>query len=92
MGKIQLETYATTLASFLLISKDIINGQSFGKWCLNIQVRDKHDLNRVPSIVKLMLRNVTLIIWVFDIAVLALDKNNEKIGDKLAKTNVVFAK
>ena len=75
-------------AFFVFLLKDIVRGQSLGKFMLGIAVRDKADPTQVPSIGKLMLRNVLTFAWLIEVIVLLSGKNKEKLGDILAKTEV----
>ncbi len=69
--------------------KDSIYGISPGKYVVGIAVRDKDDYQKTPSIFHLFLRNITLILWPFEILVLILSKKKQRLGDIIAKTIVV---
>ena len=82
----------TTLAVVLLVSfllyamRDMIKGQSPGKFLLGIAVRDQNDPFIMPALWKLFVRNLFTFLWFIDFFVLLATKT--KIGDKLVKTNV----
>lgn len=76
----------------LFIFKDIYKGKSLGKWLLGISVREEGNINNVPSISKLFLRNLTLVLGFIEFLVLAVDQDKQRIGDKLAHTVVVKTK
>jgi uncharacterized RDD family membrane protein YckC len=74
-------------AAFLLYAiKDMIKGQSPGKFILGIAVRSQTDDSKIPSVAKLFLRNIFVFLWPIDFFILVFSKT--KIGDKLVKTNV----
>jgi uncharacterized RDD family membrane protein YckC len=78
------------LVLFLLYAlKDTIKGQSIGKWLLGIGVREQDSQTEIPSISKLFFRNVTQVLGFIEFIVLAVNKDKQRIGDKLAKTVVV---
>ena len=68
--------------------RDIVKGQSFGKFVLGIGVRDIHDNFAVPSVPRLFLRQVLSFLWPIEFLVLVFSKDNRKIGDKIANTGV----
>ena len=70
-------------------SKDSIKGISVGKWVMGIMVRDTKNPNEVPSFVKLLIRNLYMIIWPVELIALASSKEKKRLGDKTAKTIVV---
>lgn len=69
--------------------KDIIGGQSIGKRILKIAVRDERDIEGEIKKSKLVLRNITTFILIFDFIYMLINKNNQKLGDKLGGTVVV---
>jgi uncharacterized RDD family membrane protein YckC len=78
------------LPGFLLFfAKDSIKGISVGKWVMGIMVRDVTNPNEVPSFVRLLVRNLFIIIWPVEFIVLASSKEKKRLGDKTAKTIVV---
>ena len=78
--------YAVLLSVGLLsMLKDIFNGASIGKRIVKIKVVDEN--NQKPSIGKLILRNLTLVIWPLEFYFLL--NNKIKIGDRITKTQVV---
>ncbi|AUC81602.1 RDD family protein [Lacinutrix sp. Bg11-31] len=78
------------LVGFLLyFAKDSIKGISPGKWVMGIMVRDEKNPTEVPSIGRLFLRNLFLIIWPVEFIVLASSQEKKRLGDKTAKAIVV---
>ncbi|MGG3801563.1 RDD family protein [Metabacillus fastidiosus] len=73
----------------LYILKDSIKGASIGKWVIGIGIRDEENLERVPSILRLFLRNLLIIIWPIEFLILAANKDKQRLGDRLAHTVVV---
>jgi len=53
--------YILASVSFLLMLKDIFGGASIGKRIMKIKVFDSQ--NKVPEFYKLVVRNITIIIW-----------------------------
>ncbi|MDM5329966.1 RDD family protein [Neobacillus sp. CF12] len=78
------------LVLFLLYAlKDAAKGQSVGKRLLGIGVRKQENYAEIPSISKLVFRNLTQILGFIEFIVLAVNKDKQRLGDKLAKTVVV---
>jgi uncharacterized RDD family membrane protein YckC len=78
------------IIAFIIYSlKDSIKGTSIGKWVIGIGVRDEHNRGDVPSIPRLFLRNLLLVIWPIEFIVLVTNKDKQRLGDKLANTVVV---
>ena len=75
-------------AFFVYGAKDVIKGQSFGKFVLGIAVRDSADPNNTPSAAKLFLRNIFTVIWPVEFLVLVCSPDRTKLGDKIAGTSV----
>jgi uncharacterized RDD family membrane protein YckC len=76
------------LPFFLLyFSKDMVEGISFGKWVLGIMIRNESD-NKIPSYLKLFLRNLFIIIWPIELLVLVFNKDNKRLGDMRTNTLV----
>ncbi|MFD1739760.1 RDD family protein [Bacillus salitolerans] len=69
--------------------KDSFKGISLGKWVIGIGVRDENDRSDIPSIPRLFLRNLLLVIWPIEFIVLAINKNKQRLGDKVANTIVI---
>lgn len=83
-------TLAGVVAPIFLIYfiKDAYRGVSIGKWILGIVIRDADDSNNVPSLGRLMLRNVFLFIWPIE-ALISLSRNDKRrLGDLTATTQV----
>jgi uncharacterized RDD family membrane protein YckC len=73
----------------LYFLKDSVKGISIGKWAMGIMVRDENNPNQIPSIGRLFLRNLLIIIWPVEFIVLATSDQKKRLGDKIAKTIVV---
>ncbi len=73
----------------LYFCKDAVKGISIGKWVMGIMVRDESNPAQVPSFRRLLLRNLTLIIWPIEFLVLALSGEKKRWGDSLAHTVVL---
>jgi uncharacterized RDD family membrane protein YckC len=78
------------LPGFLLyLGKDSIKGISIGRWITGIMVRDEHNPTEIPSVGRLLIRNVLLAIWPIEFLVLATSDQKQRLGDRAAKTIVV---
>ncbi|MDR0227785.1 MAG: RDD family protein [Flavobacteriaceae bacterium] len=73
----------------LYFGKDSYRGISVGKWMMGIMVRDENDFNKVPSINRLFLRNLFLMVWPMEFIVLAISEQKKRLGDTVAKTVVL---
>lgn len=73
----------------LYFGKEFIKGISVGKWIMGIMVRDEADLNLVPPIWKLVIRNLFLTIYPVEFIVFLVDKNKKRIGDKVTSSVVL---
>ena len=71
------------------LCKDIFGSRSLGKRVFNIYVVEHEDINNRPKIYSLILRNVTTFLWFIEFFAMIFDENGRRIGDKLAKTQVV---
>ena len=74
------------VAFLLYAMRDMVKGQSPGKFLFGIAVRDQTDPFKIPTLSKLFVRNLFTFLWFIDFFVLLATKT--KIGDKLVKTNV----
>jgi len=84
--------FAVFLVVMLIyLSKDNCGGVSPGRFVLGIRVRDKGSPERVPSVARLMMRNILLPIWPVELIVLLLSKSRRRIGDRIANTVVMCA-
>ena len=80
----------TMLIGFLIyFAKDSIKGISPGKWVMGIMVRDENNPTEVPSIGRMFIRNLFLIIWPIEFIVLASSQEKKRLGDKTTKVMVV---
>ncbi|MCL2674276.1 MAG: RDD family protein [Defluviitaleaceae bacterium] len=68
--------------------KDVVRGQSFGKYILGLAVRDSDNASEVPSIPRLFMRNIFTFVWPVEFIILACSSSKTKLGDRLAGTNV----
>ena len=73
----------------LYFAKDSYKGISLGKWIMGIMVRDENSNNEIPSIGRLFLRNLFIIIWPVEFIILATNDQKKRLGDSIAKTVVV---
>lgn len=69
--------------------KDLYHGISPGRWVMGIMVRDKEDMNRIPSPFKLIIRNIILILYPIEFIMLLITGGKARIGDLVSNTNVV---
>lgn len=76
------------VAAVIYFLKDCVNGASIGKRVLGLTVRSTSDVTKVPSISKLVLRNIFTFIWPIELLFLICSSSKTKIGDKIAHTNV----
>jgi uncharacterized RDD family membrane protein YckC len=67
--------------------KDLFGGRSFGKRFFRLAVRDANNLNNTPTKSRLFIRNITLLIWPLEFIYYLI--NNKRIGDLIAKTQVI---
>ena len=82
------QIYGISLIAVMLlfIGKDILKGKSIGKRIAKIKV--VNHISSVPSILQLFIRNISVLIWPVEFALLLLDK--KKLGDVWAETDVVL--
>jgi uncharacterized RDD family membrane protein YckC len=73
---------------FIIIIKDIVGGKSIGKRIMKVEVVSTSSSKL--NIGRLMLRNVTFIIWPIEAIVLL--STRKRIGDIIAKTDVTYSK
>ena len=75
---------------YILFKDALFDGRSIGKKVLNLQVVNNR--KKPCSIVKSLLRNITLIIPflpIIELIMIIVDKNGKRLGDRLAKTQVI---
>lgn len=78
------------LAWFLFyFGKDTFQGRSPGKWFMGIIVRDEKEHTTVPSIKKLFIRNILLILLPVEFVTLTVNSNKKRLGDTITKTVVL---
>ena len=73
----------------LYFAKDSIKGISVGKWIMGVMVRDENNQNEIPSLGRLFLRNLFVVIFPIEFIVLATSEQKKRLGDIVAKTVVV---
>jgi len=74
---------------FIIYSlRDIVRGNSLGKYLLGIAVRNPKDITAIPPISKLFLRNIFTVFWPVELLVLVCSAKKTKIGDKITGTEV----
>ncbi|MFX3636722.1 MAG: cytochrome c oxidase assembly factor Coa1 family protein [Candidatus Pristimantibacillus sp.] len=73
-------------AYMLNCCKDIIGGRSIGKRLFGLAVRDNK--NNVPSIWRLMTRNLLSFLWPVELIMILASRQKKKIGDRLVHTDV----
>lgn len=73
----------------LYIFKDVLWGRSIGKVIFGIYVKDYQNLERIPSVHRLILRNVLIVIWPIEFIVMLINKENRRLGDKIARTEII---
>lgn len=91
--KLELAIYAALAVSLITLPyffKDIIKGKSIGKRIMGLQVRLGSDRTKVPSVWRLVFRNITTFMWPIEVIVLTFNKEGKKIGDMLCNTEVVI--
>lgn len=77
------------LMAFLVYCiKDMMNGKSLGKRALGLAVRSNVDTSDIPSVPKLLLRNILTFVWPIEFLVLVCSAKKTKLGDQIAGTNV----
>lgn len=76
------------MAYFVYCLKDIINGASLGKRALGLIIRSNVDTSEIPSVPKLIFRNVLTFAWPIEFLVLVCSSRKMKLGDQIAGTNV----
>jgi len=89
-GKMTMTMLAVMIPGFLFyFSKDAIRGISGGKWIMGIMVRDVNHPKNIPSFIRLVTRNLFVIIWPIEVLVFASNQEKRRLGDKVARTMVV---
>ncbi len=78
---------AIGILAYLL--KDVIRGRSIGKVLFGLYVRDYEDIEDIPPVSHLILRNILTFIWPVEFIAMLVNKENRKLGDKLGETKVI---
>ncbi len=73
----------------LAILRDGLGGRSLGKWITGLTLRRMDDLSRKPGLAALLLRNVPLLLLPVEGALVLLDRQCRRLGDRLAGTVAV---
>lgn len=71
------------------LCKDVICGRSIGKLLFGIYVREYGSADSTPKFYRLILRNVFVLIWFVEFIIMLTDKEGRRIGDKVAKAQVI---
>lgn len=69
--------------------KDVFFGRSIGKLLFGLYVRRENDIEKIPRIHLLLARNLLTLIWPIEFLVMLIDNDGKRLGDKLAKTQVI---
>ncbi len=83
---------AMLLVFVVYFMKDSVRGMSPGRYVFGIAVRDYAEPNRCPSILRLALRNLLMVIWLIEFFVFLFSKQKRRLGDHLTKTAVIRRK
>lgn len=85
-----------TIFPFVLIGafigctlKDVVGGRSIGKRVFGLFVREQENITNVPSVSKLIQRNLLIFLWPVEYISACRDSEGRRLGDKCAKTQVV---
>ncbi len=71
------------------ICKDVFLGRGIGKLLFGIYVREYENVDKTPKFYKLIFRNILVVIWFVEFIVMITDKEGRRLGDKIAKTQVI---
>jgi uncharacterized RDD family membrane protein YckC len=82
------ETFNTILGFGMIyyLLKDLYKGRSIGKRFMGLVVTDNNNKSAIPRMNRLIIRNVTVLIWPIEIIVLILKRR--RLGDIIAQTDV----
>ncbi|WP_171652804.1 RDD family protein [Paenibacillus foliorum] len=86
----KLNYSVTAIALIITMFKDVVKGRSIGKRITNIAVIDRKRIDQVPSTWRLILRNITLLIWPVELIYFLI--SGKRIGDIIFNTEVVGVK
>ena len=90
MYMFDLFTVSMAIAILGYLFKDLFGGgRSLGKILFGVYVRDYENIEEGPMFYKLILRNLLIFIWPVELILTLIDKENRRLGDKIAKTQVV---
>ena len=81
-------TMCTLIGSIFMISRDTL-GKSLGKYFLGLSIISAEE-NKKTKFYQRWLRNITSPIYIVDILFVLISRRHMKLGDLLAKTNVVL--
>ena len=76
----------TSIASLYMLLRDCLKGRSVGKRIMKLSVVPA-DNDRMPLTARLFIRNVLIVIWPVEVALLL--SGNQRLGDRIAGTRVV---
>ena len=81
-------TMCTLIGGIFMISRDTL-GKSLGKYFLGLSIISAEE-NKKTKFYQRWLRNITSPIYIVDILFVLISRRHMKLGDFLAKTNVVL--
>ena len=81
-------TMCALIGSIFMISRDTL-GKSLGKYFLGLSIISAEE-NKKTKFYQRWLRNITSPIYIVDILFVLVSRRHMKLGDLLAKTNVVL--
>lgn len=85
--------YTIFVLTFLIfIFRDIINSASIGKRFLGLKIVNSEEPSEPVSVAKLGLRNLFIPLWPLELLVMVFNSRNRRIGDMVAKTQVLYSK
>ncbi|MHC5310652.1 RDD family protein [Myroides sp. LJL116] len=81
--------YGLIIGMVLYFFKDLYKGVSLGKWIMGIMVRDESNPNKVPSLPRLFLRNLFLILGPIEYLIWISSQQNKRLGDRVTNVAVL---
>ena len=70
------------------VFKDIF-GRSIGKCLFELTITDANDPQQNPGVWRRIKRNLLIVIWPVEFFVMLNDKRNQRLGDRIASTQVM---
>lgn len=71
------------------LCKDVFWGRSIGKLLFGIYIKEYENADETPELYKLIFRNMFVLIWFVEFIVMLTDNEGRRLGDKIAKTQVI---